>query len=378
MIRKLPSIEFFSLGTPLGKTPFIFYLRATVDAMSRSDAVMQTPSMVQRLDFFPKLALRLPALAGFSLIPTVGFRETYYSARTSGESQPELVTQSLRRQYALFELDLRTPTLERRFQNSWLGELKHVIEPVVAYRRIHGVDNLQETLRFDEEDAVADTNEAEFGIVNRLFRNRETQPGIRQEYEFMSVSLTQKYYFDPTFGGAFRPGESNTFYPLDTQTGFASMGIQRNLAPTNFVARITPKGSITYDVRADYDIKLQGLRDASVSTSWQQNKLFIAGTYFRTEAIEPGSFSANHIQGQVAYGSPLRGLSASLTVSYNLQTNSFLNSHSRLNYMWNCCGIAFEFQQFNLGVRTESRLNFSFNLKGIGNFGNIKRPESLF
>ncbi len=378
VVRKLPSLEFYSLGTPLGNTPFILDLRAAVDSMSRSDALAQTPSMVQRLDLFPRLSLRLPAFAGFSLIPTVGIRETYYSSHTSGQPQPEILGRSLGRQYTMFELDLRTPTLERSFHGTWLGDFKHVIEPVAGYRRIHGIDNLNETIRFDDQDAIADTNEVRLGIVNRFFREREIQPGNKQEFEFLTLGVTQKYYFDPTFGGAFQPGTSNTFYPLDTATGFASMGIERNLAPTSFSARLSPKGGISYDARADYDIKLQGLRDMSFSTNWQQDKVFIAATYFRSQAIEPGMFDSNHLQGQIAYGSPVRGFSASVTLSYNLKARTLLNSNSRLNYMWNCCGVSLEFQQYDLGLRTESRLNFSFNLKGIGNFGNIKRPESLF
>lgn len=379
VLRKLPSLEFDSLGTPLGKTPLIFYLQAAADTMSRSDAVMQTPNMVQRLDFYPRFALRLPSFAGFSLVPTVGFRETYYSARTSHQSQPQVVNQSLRRQYSVFELDLRTPILEKRFQQSWLGDLRHTIEPVITYRRLHGIDDLRDTIRFDEQDAIADTNEIELRIANRIFRTREVRPGVKQEFEFFSFSVVQKYYFDPSFGGAFRAGESNTFYPLDTLTGFFSAGISRNLSPTSFIARVTPSGNISYDIRTDYDIKLQGLRHMSASANWRRNKIFIAGTYFRSRAIEPGMFDSNHIQGQIGYGSPERGFSGSLTLSYNLQTRDLLNSHSRLNYMWNCCGISLEFQQFNLGgVRSETRLNFSFNLKGIGNFGNIKRPESLF
>ncbi len=378
IVKKLPSIEFDSLGTSLGRTPFVFYMRAAVDTMSRSDALMQTPSMVQRLDFFPSIAVRVPSILGFSLIPTVGIRETYYSARSSGETQPQVVNRSLARQYADFDLDLRTPTLERSFHSSFLGDFKHVIEPFAGYRRIHGVDDLGQTIRFDDQDAIADTNEARLGIVNRFFRSREVRPGVRQEEEILSLAVTQKYYFDPTFGGAFRPGESNTFYPLDTLTGFAAMGIQRNLAPTSFSARIEPRGGINYDVRADYDIKLHGLRDASLSSSWQQGKVFVAATFFRTQAIEPGIFDSNQIQGQIGYGSPERGFSASVTLSYNLRAHTLLNSHSRINYMWNCCGVSLEFQQFDLGARTESRLNFSFNLKGIGNFGNIKRPESLF
>jgi LPS-assembly protein len=378
VVRKFPSLEFFSLGTPVAKTPLIFYLRASVDSMNRSDAIMQTPSMVQRLDLFPRFGLRLPALAGFSIVPTIGFRETYYSDRTSGGAQPVLETQSLHRQYTQFEIDLRTPTLERNFHTSWLGDFKHVIEPTVKYRRIHGIDSLDQTLRFDEEDAIADTNELEYGLVNRIFRKRENSAGSKQEFEFFSLSVAQKYYFDPTFGGAFKPGEPNMFYPLDTLTGFSLSGIPHTFAPTSIVARLTPRPSISYDARADLDSKLQALRDASLSVYWQQGKVTLAGTYFKTEDLEPGTFRSNQVQAQLGYGSPLHGFSGSITLSYNIQTRDLLNSHARLNYMWDCCGVSFEFQQFDLGSRTESRLNFSFTLRGIGSFGNIKRPESLF
>jgi LPS-assembly protein len=190
--------------------------------------------------------------------------------------------------------------------------------------------------------------------------------------------VTQKYYFDPDFGGAFRPGEPNLFYPLNTVTGFALTGTQRNLAPTSFALRLTPRPGVSYDARADFDTKVQQFRDASLTTFWQGQKLFIAGTYFKTQALEPGTFESNQIQAQAGYGSPLQGFSGSLTLSHDIRTSKLLSSHSRLNYGWDCCGVAFEFLQFDLGVRKESRFSFSFTLKGIGSFGNIKRPESLF
>jgi hypothetical protein len=135
---------------------------------------------------------------------------------------------------------------------------------------------------------------------------------------------------------------------------------------------------MSYDFRADYDSKLDRMRDASLSAIWQREKVFMAGTYFKTAALESALQKSNHVQGQAGYGSPNRGFSASLTLSYNVETSKLLNSHSRLNYVWDCCGIAMEFQQFDLGLRTESRFSFSFTLKGIGSFGNLKRPESLF
>jgi LPS-assembly protein len=378
IVRKTPSLELSSLGTPIGKTPLIFYLRAAVEGLYRGDSIMETPTIVQRLDLFPRVALRLPALAGFSLVPSLGVRETYYGARITDESRPEIVPRSLFRQYLDFELDLRTPTIEKDFKSSWLGDFKHVVEPVLLYRRIYGIRHLNETLRFDEEDAIADTNEVEYGIVNRIFRSREGGSGIRKEYEFLSLGLMQKYYFDPQFGGAFREGEPNMFYPLYTLTGFSLTGIQRNLAPTSLVARVSPGRGISHDIRADYDTKLQRFRDTSVSSYWRQEKLFVAGTYFKTAALEKGTFESHQLQGQIGYGSTDSGLSASFTFSYNIRTSALLNNHARVNYMWNCCGLSIEFQQFDLGLRKESRLNFSFTLKGIGSFGNIKRPESLF
>ena len=378
VLRTSPSVEFATLGQRLGKLPLILTLRAAAEGMSRVDSVLETPRIVQRLDFYPRLSIVLPELAGFSLMPTLGFRETYYGARIEETPAPQVAPRSLHRQYETFELGLKTPTFEKSFRSDRLGTFKHVVEPTVTYRWIHGIDQLSETLRFDENDAIADTNEVEYGIINRIYRSRETSPGVRQQFEFLSLGVNQKYYFDPGFGGAFRSGEPNMFYPLNTLTGFSLTTIQHTLSPTSITLRVSPASGISYDARADFDTKLERLRDASVSTIWQREKLFVAGTYFKTHALETGTFESHHIQGQAGYGSPQRGFSASVTLSYNILTSQLLNSHSRLNYAWDCCGLAMEFQQFDLGFRTESRFSFSFTLKGIGSFGNLKRPESLF
>ncbi len=379
VVRKFPSFEFLSLGVPLWNSPFIFYLRSSLDGMSRVDSESETPRIVQRLDFYPRIALRLPSFAGFSLLPSVGLRETYYGARFADGSSSEIVTDSLRRQYYDLGIELRTPTIEKQYSTSWLGNFRHVIEPSIRYRRIHGVNELDRTIRFDEEDAIADTNELEYGIVNRFFKARKGSDGQAEDFEYLSFSIMQKYYFDPTFGGALRPGESNDFYPLDTLTGFSLTGIEKNMSPTSMVLRLHPGSGISHDVRADYDTRLHRLRDASLSTNWQQGKIFVASTYFKTYALEPGTFRSDQIQAQFGYGDPRQqGLWTSVTLSYNILTSQLLNSNSRISYMWDCCGLALEFQQYALGLRTETRFSFSFTLKGIGSFGNLKRPESLF
>jgi len=379
VIRESPTIEYFSLGKPIPRLPLIFYLRSSVDGLSRVDSVIETPRMVQRFDIFPAVALRLPSLAGFSVMPTVGVRDTFYGASLAYDPDPVAVSEHLNRKYVDVEVDVRTPTLEREFRASSDDPIKHIVEPVLKYKMISGIGaQLDNIIRFDAQDPIADTNEAEYGIANRIFRNRRTSTGSVQPYEFMSLTITQKQYFDPTFGGAFKEGQANIFYPLYTLTGFATSSILRDFAPTNLVARVTPTPGITFDARADFDTKLDRLLDASVTTLWHQERVFIAGTYFKTNQLDRGTFESNQIQGQFGWGRLDRGLSLSVTISYDIFSSRLLNSHTRLMYFWDCCGVALDYQKYDVGIRSENRLTFSFSLKGIGSFGNLKRPESLF
>ncbi|MDR0842624.1 MAG: LPS assembly protein LptD [Acidobacteriota bacterium] len=377
--KKTPSLEFSSLGTPLGRSPFVLDFRAALDGISRSDSRINTGSLVQRLDVFPHISVRLPSLAGFSVTPTVGMRETWYGARLAPDSLSGVSNDGFHRRYLDLGVSVKTPVLERDFQSSRLGDFRHSVEPYFTYRKIEGVRDLGETIRFDENDAIADTNEIEYGIVNRFTRNGGSGAGGEGgRQEFMSLALVQRHYFDPTFGGAFEEGRVNSFYPLDSVTGFYQTGRMDNFSPLSAIFRLSPQSGIYNDIRADLDVKRRRWRNVSLSTLWEQGDFFLSGTYFILRPDEPGILSGNHIQGQIGYGSQIRGPFASLTASYNLTTGRWLNSETRLGYTWDCCSVGTEVNQYDLGLRTESRVSVSFTLKGIGNFGNVRGTRNTY
>jgi LPS-assembly protein len=378
VIRKVPSLEFLSVGTPLGQSPFILSYRASLDGLSRMDATMETQGLIQRLDFAPRLTLRLPPLKGFSLMPSLGVRETYYSSQLSDDSTSQIVNRALHRRYMDFNVDLKMPALEGNFSSSLLGNFTHTVEPFVTYRRIHGIKEPDKIIRFDEDDAIADTNELEYGIMNRFFRTRKTNDGRQEKHEVLSLGLVQKYYLDPTFGGAFRPNQFNAFYPMDTVTGFYQTAIPSIFSPISAIFQLSPQNGIHNDIQADFDTRLMRWRNGSFATEWRQGRFAISGTYVGIRALEPEMPVGNHIQGQIEYGSHERGLISVIAVNYNLRTNQLLNSNTRIGYKWDCCGVGIEFNQYDLGLRTESRFSFTFTLKGIGSFGNMKRQESFF
>src|SRR6185369_2150897 len=126
-------------------------------------------------------------------------------------------------------------------------KFRHVIEPYLIYRRIAGIDNFNSIIRFDYVDAIADTNEIEYGISNRFYTRRSTEsvgknvahvPGEKnslatQPYEALTITVRGKYFFDPYFGGALIPGRRNQFYPIDTLSGFAYGAVPRKFSPVN-------------------------------------------------------------------------------------------------------------------------------------------------
>jgi LPS-assembly protein len=378
VIRKTPSLDIASLGTPLGNSPLILSYRVSMDGLSRRDSIMETPGLTQRLDFFPRLTLRLPSFKGFSLMPSIGVRETYYSSQMSADAPSGIVNQAFNRHYTDVNIEMRMPALERDFSSSPLGSFTHAIEPFVAYRWIHGINNLYRTIRFDEQDAIADTNELEYGIVNRFYRNGKAGTGRLGKQEILSFGLVQKYYFDPTFGGAFRADQMNAFYPMDSITGFYQTAIPRNFSPISAIFQAFPQSKFQADLKADFDTRLMRWRNGSITTEWQLGQFSLSGTYFGIRGLETGMLANNNIQGQIAWGRRDRGFASRISVAYNLQANQLLNSNTQLSYKWDCCALGADYNQFDLGIRKESRFSFSFMLKGLGSFGSMKRSDIYF
>src|SRR5687768_8007331 len=258
-IRELPSISMEKRGSPLNflkKLPLYFSFEASADGVSRKETVedlisfrrdvrgdpIVSPSVVQRLDFHPRVQLPL-YFFGVSVTATAGGRATFYSNSIDPQNRA-ILARNITRGYGEFELDIRPPALAKDFHR---GDgsffFRHLIEPYLTYRRIKGVDNFDRIIRFDYVDALADTNEIEFGISNRFFTRRSTEnvssaavkaarAGEKeslasQPYEALTITMRGKYFFDRFFGGALVPGQRNQFYPINTLSGFSYGGVPR-------------------------------------------------------------------------------------------------------------------------------------------------------
>ncbi|HSR67587.1 MAG TPA: LPS assembly protein LptD [Acidobacteriota bacterium] len=383
VVRALPSFWFRVSGHRLFDSPFFADLDASATGLSRSDSQLETPGLTQRLDLFPRLYFSVPLGQGLKLTPSLGLRETFYSNSLLQDEEGNLSVsgQDFNREYLEFTLDVKGWGLSKIYRDkqgtpTW----KHVVEPSLRYRYIGGIGrDFARTLLFDENDAVADTNEVEVSLTNRFFVKRRGETR-----EWLSLKVAQKYFFDTDFGGALENGEVNQFFPLYSFTGFQYLAFARNSSPVTALARITPFRRVSFDVRTDYDPDFDRFRNFSITGNLAAGPLYLGTTYFKTQELEIGTFRRNQLQQLFAWGDLQDGLSFSGRYSYNLESDRFLNWRVRLNYFKGCCGVSVQYEGFNLvgddgrRLRDEQALLFSFYLKGLGFFGNIERPDRIF
>ena len=446
-LRQLPSISVDKRPGPLAffkKLPVYFSFESSMDGVSRKETIEDlagflaegaigpviTPSIVQRLDFSPKVSVPLE-FDGWTATATARLRGTFYSNSLDPPTR-SVVSRNLSRGYGEFEFDLRPPALARNFKRSD-GSLRfrHTIEPYFVYRKISGVDDFERIIRFDTLDTVADTNEIEFGVTNRFFQRRstetvtghvpagalarpeeETRALEPQPYEALSITIRQKYFFDRTFGGALIPGRRNQFYPINTFSGFTYGGVPRRFSPLYVEARLRPYRStaarlrsLTADVRANFDLLGEGggVRDLALSFGLERRvpglRLLRAfQTFYYTRAVtlapslrqfsdprgnEPGTLQGSQLSPTVFLGDPDRGLFGGVSLFFDFQnrpgqgSSSLISSTATVGYAWDCCAVTAQNYTFNIGLRQENRVVFSFRLNGIGAFGTEQIGQQL-
>ncbi len=392
--RTLPSIELNKRSERVSETlPFYVSFESSIEGMKRTVArgntsTFRTPNVSQRFDFFPTITLPLKPIGGFTFTPSIGFRSTFYSDSLNPVTA-QVTGQNLYRNYADINLDIRPPSFARIYRKKdgspWF---KHIIEPYAAYRRILGADNFDRTVHYDERDMIAETNQIEYGITNRLFIKRPTADGkSTQAHEWMSLTIAQQHFFDPGLGGVIKDGQRNQFIPTTALTGFAFLGGRRNDSPLHVNVRVRPNDNAFADVRMDLDTSNGEMRNLSVSGGLLQlRQLFsISQSWYYTRRIaigsgrfDPTTAPGNQMDTSFFAGKSAKGPYGGVTISYDFRNRFFdgtprdpryINFITTGGWAWDCCSFQVQNYTFNVGLRDENRFVFSFTLKGIGTFG---------
>jgi LPS-assembly protein len=409
-ILHLPSLRFDVLDRPLGASPLYVGMGSSLGYLSRSEpGTASGPSFharnAGRLDFYPHILLPLHG-AGWNLAAEAAMRETIYTISqtpnltVNGGGTPTISHEALNRRDFEASVDLRPPTLDRDFSlTHWNRELRHVIEPEFTYRYVAGIGaQAQNVLLIDTTDIATDTNEVGFSLTQRFYvrptgnqscasSDEETDPTgcVSQAREWASWQIAQKFYIDPSFGGALITDRRNVFDATLEMSGVAFLTSPRNLAPITSRMRFEAINNLRIQWDLDYDPKagLFGADNLYAGYSWGRTTIGI-GHAMLNAVDEKGSAAATIKSQQLQ---PFLSIGKSNGSGFNLAANGGYDfTHGALQYAgaqavynWDCCGLTFGYRRFALGsVRNETQYLYGFTLANFGSVGDIRRSNSAF
>jgi LPS-assembly protein len=427
-ILHAPGVEFSSVDRKIFDTPLYWSYDVDAGGVRRSQPGFVTPGVVGRADVDPAVSLPI-FYKGWTFRPDVQLRNTVYSQQQSTTQAVTIAHHDLfNRRTIATSVELRPPVLNKVFDGTIAGrKIKHTIEPRIIYRYTNGVENFGSIIRFDFRDILSNTNEVEFGLLQRLFTKRE-RPGCNQETtdtsagsaqaiaaaascepagadEFVNWEVKMKYFADPTFGGAVVNGTRNVLTTTASFTGIAFVTDPRRFSPVVSRLRVRTSSNSDLDWQLDYDSKKGRINSSTFYTGFHFGDFFVGASHAYLQVpgevvADPANPGKNlntciphvlnqppcvpplfdQIRAQLGYGSPTkRGWSAAGNIGFDREFNLLQYGAAQTAYNWDCCGLSFEYRRFSLGsVRNENQYRFAFTLANIGSFGNLKRQERLF
>lgn len=420
--KNLPSISFEKRPSQILFLKGVYFsYKTTLEGVSREDEVddpklyftmsggdpIVTPALGQRLDAYPQISIPFHTkYVNFTF--TGGARVTYFS--NSLDTDRRVVGRDLVRKYGEFELDVRPVALAKNFYGKDdKFRFRHVIEPYLTYRYINGVDEFNRVVRYDQLDTIADTNEIEYGLINRFYTRRyaeavtneaqqllldqtsnERDPLSVQPYEILNITVRGKYFFDETFGGALTPGRRNQLAPMTALSFYTFGGVPRKWSPLNVDATYRPQKTIFFNSRMDVGVNRDGLRAISATVGYDTPLVKIFQTFYYTRAVtlipslaqyanvagkEPGTLRGSQWSPSVFLGDRQRGLFGGASIFFDFENrraserSPMISSLWTAGYAFDCCAVTAQYYTFNVGARFENRITFGFRLNGIGAIG---------
>ena len=448
--RNLPSFSFQKRPTRLSFLDGVYFsFKAAAEGVSRREEVddvtlykettggglpIVTPAEVQRFDLYPEVTVPFNTKY-FNFTASGAVRFTYYS--NSLDPTRQVVSGDVIRKYGEFTFDIRPVAFARNYYGKDnVFKFRHVIEPYLTYRLVTGVNNFNKIIRFDYVDTATNTNEIEFGLINRFYTRRygeavtpeaqkqlrKTSTGIKaypsyttedkdsatdttksgslsvQPYEVFSIAIRGKYFFDKTFGGALIAGQRNQIEPMTALSFYTFGGVPRRWSPLNIDATYRPQRTIFVNARLDYGLQGDGLRDVSASVGYDSPLIKVFQTFYYTRAVtlipslaqfantdgkEPGTLRGSQWSPSFFVGNRNHGPYGGASFFFDFEnrriqkTTPMISSLFTIGYAYDCCSLALQYYTFNVGVRRENKFVLSFRLNGIGTFGTEQYGQGI-
>lgn len=385
----LPSLTASVSSRKLGPLPVFFALQteASRPIYTTKDVNGEVNNSMQRFDIAPTLRAPIGNLPFLTSTLNLSVRSTSYSASYDPVARVR-VDEPYTRNYAEMRADITGPVFSKVYtpNNFMADRLKHVIEPAFSVQRVTTIEGQDRVLLLGSsfDRVIGGVTRMTYGLTNRVLVRKAAKaepgaaptsttaasrpgaaaPSAGAPRELLTASLTQTYYTD----------ESASQFDSTYSSSYADAGTVRapsKYSPVALNVRSQVSQTLGTTARVEYDYQTKKMLSLSTggtystpylsaNVAWSRSKSF-----FSTNAVN-GSTRVNLLQGRVT---------GDYQLAWDIERDMILRQAIVASYNAQCCGIVFEYQEFNLGVGAaipkDRRFNIGFTLAGVGTFSNF-------
>ena len=349
---------------------------ANFDYLAKNENVVAADRGVGRSDFLTTIRYPFKKWQWFTVNSALSWRDTAYT-RSLNPATNLPVPDNLNRQFATVSAQTSGPIFTRVWNtpdNGYAERFKHTIEPTVGIQRTSAIDQLTQILVTDGIDQiVGNTTSVNYGISNRVYAKRKVGM-TSQAQQIVVVDLFQSYYSKPQ-ASIVDPRYSTTNIPGLNTT------VPSNFSSITLNVRVSPSTATDTALHMEFDSKYKELRLLSATTGYNwTGRIQTSATWSKKFFIqELGGFNnPAQLDNSVSFSANAHTLTnkygTNYSLNYDVLHSRFIQERITAFYNAQCCGLAFEYQQYNLqglttfAVPSDHRFFLSFTLAGLGNF----------
>jgi LPS-assembly protein len=336
---------------------------------------------VTRLDLKPQIRYPFKKWQWFTVNSSFSWRDTYYTRACPPSQSAErcsptsIVDSGLNRKFFTAIVQAVGPVFTRVFDtpgNGYAEKFKHSIEPSLTVQRTSSIDDFNRIVVTDSTDAiVGGTTQFTYGLTNRFYAKQRTATGApAYAREIVNVDVQQSYYTDDQAS------------KYDQQYANSLSGVPSKFSPVAIRVRAVPNAEINASFQTEFDTRYRAIRSLSATGMFsQQTWLTSTVTWSKIQQIsgkpeESTNITTGHyLNTSTNVRTRDNRYGALYSFNYNVLLGTMLQQRISGFYNAQCCGIAFEYQTYNLGgvsaansLLEDHRFFISFTLAGLGNF----------
>jgi LPS-assembly protein len=362
-LDRLGELEYRLRSTRIGTTALYVAANGIADEL-QVDRSSTLRGRYGRFDLYPTLSLLTPGFAWLNVTPTIGARETYYTAQYSPD-KTRLVDTPVSRHYGTAGLDIVGPSFSRVWTQANGDKLKHLIEPRIEYTYISNPGgDLDKPANspipvFDERDSVLVTNQVKWTFGNHLL----LKTGPAGSRELASLEISQAYSLSDPLTAA-RP-------VYDPSSGKISTLPASQKLPLDLWLRLLPLPTAAIDSRADFDPVTHKLFTTSFTGSYAQAANSIGLTWF-SSYLPTGPAASSQTRLFLAVGPPSALWRLEGQVAYDIHSKQLLDQRYVFRWRGSCWSARIELRDYRIFPNQTRDYRISIDLTGLGTFLDIR------